>query len=147
MHVTERPVPPQEQGKAAVRAFTKCNSRRVGGRCVRGRYHVRPTLPGAAKAVVRRDLLHTQAPARVAVIGAGMVVLWTGWYLQEAGVEVTVLDRWEVAAGSSWGDAGWLTTSLAAPLPEPAVLKYGIRAVLSTPSALERYGDRSVEPV
>jgi D-amino-acid dehydrogenase len=73
-------------------------------------------------------------PQRVAVVGAGMVGLSTAWFLQDYGVEVTVLDRDGVAAGSSWGNAGWLTPSIAAPLPEPSVLKYGLRAVLS-PSA------------
>ncbi|MGE6737495.1 NAD(P)/FAD-dependent oxidoreductase, partial [Streptomyces sp. NPDC059900] len=75
-------------------------------------------------------------PARVAVIGAGMVGLSTAWFLQEAGVQVTVLDRTGVAAGSSWGNAGWLTSSLAAPLPEPAILKYGLRAMFSPSSPL-----------
>ncbi|MFF3031894.1 NAD(P)/FAD-dependent oxidoreductase [Streptomyces rubiginosohelvolus] len=75
-------------------------------------------------------------PKRVAVVGAGMVGLSTAWFLQEAGVEVTVLDRSGVAAGSSWGNAGWLTSSLAAPLPEPAVLKFGLRAVFSPSSPL-----------
>ena len=70
-------------------------------------------------------------PDRVAVVGAGMVGLATAWFLQEAGIEVTVLDREGVAAGASWGNAGWLTPGLATPLPEPAVLKYGIGAVLS----------------
>jgi D-amino-acid dehydrogenase len=73
-------------------------------------------------------------PDRVAVVGAGMVGLATAWFLQEAGVEVTVLDREGVAAGASWGNAGWLTPGLATPLPEPAVLKYGVRAVLSPAS-------------
>ena len=73
-------------------------------------------------------------PDRVAVVGAGMVGLATAWFLQEAGVEVTVLDREGVAAGASWGNAGWLTPGLATPLPEPAVLKYGVRAVLSPSS-------------
>lgn len=73
-------------------------------------------------------------PARVAVVGGGMVGLSTAWFLQEAGVEVTVLDRTGVAAGSSSGNAGWLLSSLAAPLPEPAVLKYGMRALLSPSS-------------
>ncbi len=63
-----------------------------------------------------------------------MVGLSTAWYLQEHGVEVTVLDREGVAAGSSWGNAGWLTPSIAVPLPEPSVLKYGLRAVLSPSS-------------
>lgn len=73
-------------------------------------------------------------PRRVAVLGAGMVGLSTAWYLQEHGVGVTVLDRTGVAAGSSWGNAGWLTPSMAVPLPEPSVLKYGVRAVLSPSS-------------
>ncbi|MCA1221996.1 NAD(P)/FAD-dependent oxidoreductase [Streptomyces sp. 8L] len=77
-----------------------------------------------------------RTPGRVAVVGAGMVGLSTAWFLQEAGVEVTVLDRSGVAAGSSWGNAGWLTPGLAAPLPEPAVLKYGLRAMFSPSSPL-----------
>jgi D-amino-acid dehydrogenase len=63
-----------------------------------------------------------------------MVGLSTAWFLQEQGVEVTVLDREGVAAGSSWGNAGWLTPGIATPLPEPAVLKYGLRAVFSPSS-------------
>ncbi|TDC81257.1 FAD-dependent oxidoreductase [Actinomadura sp. 7K507] len=71
---------------------------------------------------------------RVAVVGAGMVGLSTAWFLQEHGADVTVFDRDDVAAGASWGNAGWLTPGLATPLPEPAVLSYGIRAVLSPSS-------------
>ncbi|MFJ8577945.1 NAD(P)/FAD-dependent oxidoreductase [Micromonospora sp. NPDC093277] len=73
-------------------------------------------------------------PQRVAVIGAGMVGLATAWFLQEQGVQVTVLDRTGVAAGASWGNAGWLTPGITTPLPEPAVLRYGLRAVLSPSS-------------
>src|SRR4051794_16557741 len=71
------------------------------------------------------------APQQVAVVGAGMVGLSCAWFLQEAGVQVTVYDRDLVAAGASWGNAGWLTPALTAPLPEPAVLRYGLRAVVS----------------
>jgi D-amino-acid dehydrogenase len=60
-----------------------------------------------------------------------MVGLATAWFLQEGGVQVTVYERDRVAAGASWGNAGWLTPGLTAPLPEPAVLRYGLRAVLS----------------
>src|SRR5690606_12365868 len=73
-------------------------------------------------------------PRHVAVVGAGMVGLSTAWFLQEHGADVTVFDRDDVAAGSSWGNAGWLTPGLATPLPEPAVLSYGVRAVLSPSS-------------
>jgi D-amino-acid dehydrogenase len=70
----------------------------------------------------------------VVVVGAGMVGLATAWHLQERGVEVTVLDRTGVAAGASWGNAGWLTPAFVAPLPEPALLRYGLRALVSPKS-------------
>lgn len=75
--------------------------------------------------------MSSESPQRVAVVGAGMVGLATAWFLQERGVEVTVIDRQRVAAGASLGNAGWLTPGIATPLPEPAVLNYGIRAVFS----------------
>ncbi|MFF4826042.1 NAD(P)/FAD-dependent oxidoreductase [Streptomyces sp. NPDC001312] len=84
------------------------------------------------------------ASSRVAVVGAGMVGLSTAWFLQERGVGVTVYDREGVAAGSSWGNAGWLTPGLATPLPEPAVLTYGVRAVLSPSSPV--YVPPSADP-
>ncbi|BBZ36343.1 D-amino-acid dehydrogenase [Mycolicibacterium confluentis] len=83
-------------------------------------------------------------PERVAIIGAGMVGLCTAWYLQERSVDVTVFDSDGVAAGSSWGNAGWLTPSIATPLPEPAVLKYGVRALLSHASPV--YVPPTVDP-
>lgn len=61
----------------------------------------------------------------VVVIGAGMLGLSTAWYLQEHGVKVTVVDRKGVAAGSSWGNAGWLTPALTLPLGEPSLLVSG----------------------
>ncbi|TQN43855.1 D-amino-acid dehydrogenase [Blastococcus colisei] len=73
-------------------------------------------------------------PRDVAVVGAGMVGLATAWFLQEGGASVTVYERDRVAAGASWGNAGWLTPTLAAPLPEPAVLRYGLKAVLDPSS-------------
>lgn len=84
------------------------------------------------------------APDRVVVIGAGMVGLSTAWFLQEQDVQVTVLDRTGVAAGSSWGNAGWLTPGVATPLPEPAVLTYGLRAALSPASPV--YVPPSIKP-
>ena len=64
----------------------------------------------------------------------------TAWFLQEAGVEVTVYEREHVAAGASWGNAGWLTPALTAPLPEPAVLRYGVRAGASPQSPMSCAG-------
>lgn len=74
------------------------------------------------------------AEQRIVVVGAGIVGLSTAWHLQRGGAEVTVVERRDVAAGSSWGNAGWLAPALTLPLPEPAILATGIRALLSPKS-------------
>ncbi|WP_353114915.1 FAD-binding oxidoreductase [Microbacterium sp.] len=74
--------------------------------------------------------------ARSIVIGAGMVGLATAWHLQERGVEVTVIDRVGVAAGSSWGNAGWLTPGKTIPLADPSLWTYGPKALLDPDAAL-----------
>ncbi len=73
---------------------------------------------------------------RAIVIGAGMVGLATAWHLQERGAEVTVLDRTGVAAGSSWGNAGWLAPGKTIPLADPSVWTYGPKALLDPDAAL-----------
>jgi D-amino-acid dehydrogenase len=78
----------------------------------------------------------SQSPKRIAVVGAGMLGLSTAWFLQEHGAAVTVVERATVAAGASWGNAGWITPGLAAPLPEPAILRAGLRALATSDSPL-----------
>lgn len=73
-------------------------------------------------------------PRSAIVVGAGIVGLSTAWFLQERGVDVTVVDRTGVAAGASWGNAGWIAPALTLPLNSPAVLRYGLRA-LRNPAA------------
>ncbi|MCX2951572.1 NAD(P)/FAD-dependent oxidoreductase [Lentzea sp. NEAU-D7] len=75
-------------------------------------------------------------PRSAVVAGAGVVGLSTAWFLQERGVEVTVVDRAGVAAGASWGNAGWIAPGLAIPLNEPAVLRYGLRALFDPAAPL-----------
>ncbi|SDO67751.1 NAD(P)/FAD-dependent oxidoreductase [Lentzea jiangxiensis] len=75
-------------------------------------------------------------PRSAVVVGAGVVGLSTAWFLQERGVEVTVVDRTGVAAGASWGNAGWIAPGLAIPLNEPAVLRYGLRSVFDPAAPL-----------
>jgi D-amino-acid dehydrogenase len=70
-------------------------------------------------------------PRSAIVVGAGIVGLSTAWFLQERGVSVTVVDRTGVAAGASWGNAGWISPALSSPLNEPRTLSYGLRSLLS----------------
>lgn len=79
-------------------------------------------------------MISLMSEPRVIVIGAGMVGLSTAWYLQRGGAEVTVIDKYDVAAGSSWGNAGWLAPALTLPLPDPEILATGFRAMFSPKS-------------
>jgi D-amino-acid dehydrogenase len=93
--------------------------------------HLHPVLPAVSAPMHARG---AHGPGHVGVVGAGMVGLATAWFLQERGVQVTVLDRARAGAGASWGNAGWLTPALTTPLPHPSVLTYGVRALLSPSS-------------
>lgn len=75
-------------------------------------------------------------PRSAVVVGAGIVGLSTAWFLQERGVEVTVVDRTGVAAGASWGNAGWISPTLTIPLNDPGVLRYGLRSLFDPAAPL-----------
>ena len=75
-------------------------------------------------------------PRSAIVVGAGIVGLSTAWFLQERGVDVTVVDRTGVAAGASWGNAGWISPALTLPLNSPGVLRYGMRSLLDPAAPL-----------
>ncbi|MGH3633599.1 NAD(P)/FAD-dependent oxidoreductase [Mycobacterium sp.] len=72
----------------------------------------------------------------VIVVGAGVVGLSTAWFLQERGVDVSVVDRVGVAAGASWGNAGYIAPALTIPLNEPRILRYGLRSLLKPTPAV-----------
>ncbi|SES32212.1 NAD(P)/FAD-dependent oxidoreductase [Lentzea albida] len=80
--------------------------------------------------------MKSRVPQRVVVVGAGAVGLSCAWFLQEHGAEVTVLDRSGVGAAASWGNAGYVIPAMAAPLPEPALLRAGVRGLLTPGSPL-----------
>jgi glycine/D-amino acid oxidase-like deaminating enzyme len=66
--------------------------------------------------------------APVIVIGGGAIGLCTAFYLRQAGVPVTVVERAAIGAGASWGNAGWVCLSHSAPLPAPGVAWYAARS-------------------
>lgn len=74
-------------------------------------------------------------PAQNAIIvGAGLVGLSTALHLRHAGIDVTVIEADHPGAGASWGNAGWLTPEIATPLPEPSIIKTGVKAMISVNS-------------
>ncbi|OBI75801.1 NAD(P)/FAD-dependent oxidoreductase [Mycobacterium asiaticum] len=75
-------------------------------------------------------------PRTVIVVGAGIVGLSTAWFLQERGVDVTVVDRGGVGAGASAGNAGWVAPGLVLPLNSPAILRYGLRSLFDANAPL-----------
>src|ERR1700761_5075184 len=73
--------------------------------------------------------VHRIRPRSAIVVGAGIVGLSTAWFLQEHGISVTVVDRTGVAAGASWGNAGWIAPALSVPLNDPRTLLYALRSL------------------
>lgn len=89
---------------------------------------------------MRQSPAEHRTPARVTVVGAGVVGLSCAWSLQEHGIEVCVVDRARPGAGASWQNAGYVSPAMAVPLPEPRILRYGLRAVLSPHSPVGLVG-------
>ncbi len=64
---------------------------------------------------------------RVIVVGGGAVGLCVAEALASRGAEVTVFERERCGAGASAGNAGWITPSLAIPVPGPGVIGESLR--------------------
>ena len=77
----------------------------------------------------------TLGMTRVVVAGAGLVGLCTAYYATKAGAEVLVLDRGEIGAGASLGNAGWLATSLSGPLPGRGLARVALASLLDRDGA------------
>ena len=73
---------------------------------------------------------------RVVIVGAGAIGAAAALELSRRGVGVTLLDRGPVGGGCSYANAGWLTPSLATPIPAPGVLTTGLRWLLDPESPL-----------
>jgi D-amino-acid dehydrogenase len=64
---------------------------------------------------------------RAIVIGGGAVGLCVAEALRARDCEVTVVERDRCGAGASAGNAGWITPSLATPVPGPGVIAASLR--------------------
>lgn len=72
----------------------------------------------------------TQRPD-VLVIGGGVIGVCSAYYLQQEGRRVVLLDKGEVASGSSYGNAGWLVPSHSMPLARPGAISEALQWILS----------------
>ena len=68
---------------------------------------------------------------RVIVIGGGAIGLCVAEALSARDCEVTVLERDRCGAGASAGNAGWITPSLAEPVPGPGVIATSLRWLMN----------------
>jgi D-amino-acid dehydrogenase len=70
----------------------------------------------------------------VVVIGGGVIGVSSAYYLARDGWDVTLLDRGEVCAGSSYGNAGLIVPSHVVPLAAPGVWWQGVKWMLNPES-------------
>ena len=71
---------------------------------------------------------------RVVIIGGGIIGLSSAFYLQEAGFEVTVVDRTALKDGCSYGNAGYICPSHFVPLATPGIVRQGLKWMLNAKS-------------
>ena len=70
----------------------------------------------------------------VVVIGGGVIGVSSAYYLALDGWEVTLLEKGEICAGSSYGNAGLIVPSHLVPLAAPGVWWQGVKWMLNSES-------------
>ena len=68
------------------------------------------------------------------IIGGGIIGLSTAYYLNEAGWDVTVIDKGDFLQNCSYGNAGYIAPSHFVPLATPGIVKQAIRWMLDSTS-------------
>ena len=70
----------------------------------------------------------------VLIIGGGIIGISAAYYLTQQGLSVTVVEKGDICAGSSYGNAGLLCPCHSAPIPAPGVLSQGLKWLLDPES-------------
>jgi D-amino-acid dehydrogenase len=70
----------------------------------------------------------------IVIVGGGVVGVCSAYYLARRGLSVTLVEKGEIAAGSSYGNAGLIVPSHSVPLAAPGVLRQGLRWMLDAES-------------
>lgn len=70
----------------------------------------------------------------ILIIGGGVVGVCSAYYLAQRGAQVTLIEQGDIAAGSSYGNAGLIVPSHITPLAAPGALSSGLRWMLDPES-------------
>ncbi|WP_146402282.1 FAD-dependent oxidoreductase [Planctomycetes bacterium CA13] len=65
------------------------------------------------------------------VVGAGVIGIASAHYLSNAGMQVTVIDRYRIGAGCSLGNCGYISPSHVLPLTEPEAIGVALKSLLN----------------
>jgi D-amino-acid dehydrogenase len=72
----------------------------------------------------------------IVIVGGGLVGLHTALFLTDMGSEVTIVDRGAMGGGAARGNAGFLCSSLVAPLAGPGLIGTALRSLTNPTGAL-----------
>ena len=70
----------------------------------------------------------------VTIVGGGIVGLCSAYYLQKAGLSVTVVERGNITDGCSFGNMGYISPSHFIPLASPGIIAEGFKHMLNSRS-------------
>ncbi|MFN8344091.1 MAG: FAD-dependent oxidoreductase [Spirosomataceae bacterium] len=70
----------------------------------------------------------------VTIIGGGVSGLFSAYYLQKAGCQVTIIEQGNFSDGCSFGNAGMIVPSHVIPLAQPGMIAKGLRWMLKSTS-------------
>ena len=87
-----------------------------------------PRVLGGARHLDKRE--------DVLIIGGGVVGVCAAYYLAGQGRSVTLVEKDDICAGASYGNAGLIVPSYAIPLAAPGVLTQGLKWLLDADSPL-----------
>lgn len=73
-------------------------------------------------------------PSEFLIIGGGVIGVCTAYYLAARGREVTLVEKGDIAAGCSYGNAGLVVPSHSIPLAAPGALRSGLKWLLDPES-------------
>lgn len=70
----------------------------------------------------------------ILIIGGGVIGACTALYLTRAGRQVTLVEKADICAGASYGNACWVSIGSAIPMAAPGVLSQGLKWLLDSGS-------------